>query len=142
MQKLAIDNELNYLNNYDFAKHSQILAVSIFGSKALGKGRSASDIDVAIIVDDDFDLLENYDLPLIISSKLEDMSGGKVDVVIFNKMDPLFKTEIRVNGRLIYVQENEKLKKILFNARKEYEDYLVWHKYYTIALKKRYLNNG
>lgn len=132
----------NNLYNYDFSQHPQLLAVYLFGSKATGKEHPDTDIDIALIVDDDFNFLKNYDLPLVISSRLEGITECKVDVVLFQKMDPLFQAEIRVKGKLIFVREKEKLKRILFKARREFEDYLELHKYYVRALKKRYIAHG
>ena len=53
-----------------------------------------------------------------------------------------FQTEIRVNGKLIYVKDMNQFKNIIFKAAKEYEDYMVHHKYYSMALKKRCLSYG
>ncbi|MEE9213729.1 MAG: nucleotidyltransferase domain-containing protein [Thermodesulfobacteriota bacterium] len=132
----------NYLYNYDFSQYSQLIAVYLFGSRAAGKEHPNADIDIALILDDDFDLLQNYNLPLVISSKLESITECKVDVVLFHRMDPLFQTEIRTKGKLIFVRDKEKLKKIFFKARKEFEDYLKLHKYYIRALKRRYMSHG
>lgn len=132
----------NYLYNYDFSQHPQLLAVYLFGSKATDKEHPDMDIDIALIVDDDFNFLKNYDLSLVISSRLEGITECKVDVVLFQEMDPLFQAEIRVKGKLIFVREKEKLKKILFKARREFEDYLELHKYYVRALKERYIAHG
>ncbi len=132
----------NYLYNYDFSQYSQLIAVYLFGSRAAGKEHPNADIDIALILDDDFDLLQNYNLPLVISSKLESITECKVDVVLFHRMDPLFQTEIRTKGKLIFVRDKEKLKKIFFKAREEFEDYLKLHKYYIRALKRRYMSHG
>ncbi|OHB88812.1 MAG: hypothetical protein A3D13_06115 [Planctomycetes bacterium RIFCSPHIGHO2_02_FULL_40_12] len=132
----------NYLCNYDFSQYSQLIAVYLFGSRAAGKERPDTDIDIALIVDDDFSFIQNYDLPLVISSKLESITECKVDVVLFHKMDPLLQTEIRTKGKLIFVSDKEKLKKIFFKAGREFEDYLKLHKYYIRALKKRYIVHG
>lgn len=130
------------LHNYDFSQYSQLVAVYLFGSKAAGKKHLNADIDIALIVDDDFNLIQNYDLPLVISSRLESITECKVDVVLFHKMDPLFQKEIRTKGKLIFVRDREKLKKIFIKARGEFEDYLKLHKYYIRALKRRYMSHG
>ena len=132
----------NYLYNYDFSQYTQLIAVYLFGSRVTGKEHPNADLDIALIVDDDFDFIRNYDLPLVVASKLEDIVGTKVDVVLFNKMDPPFQAEIRVKGKPIYVRNKEKLKKIFFKARREFEDYLGLHKHYIDALEKRYAPHG
>lgn len=135
--------EKNYnFHNFNFAQYPQLIAAYLFGSQVEAGNHADSDIDIALVVSDDFDFLKKYNVPLIISSKLETIIGNKVDVVIFNKMDPLFKTEIRTKGKLIYLKDAEKLKKVLFKARKEFEDYLELHKYYVRSLKKRYAAHG
>lgn len=127
---------------YDFSQYSQLIAVYLFGSRATGKEHPDTDIDIALIVDDDFSFIQNYDLPLVISSKLESITECKVDVVLFHKMDPLFQAEIRTKGKPVFVRDREKLKKIFFKARREYEDYLKLYKYYIRSLKKRYIAYG
>ena len=134
--------ENNYLYNYGFSQYAQLIAVYLFGSRVTGKEHPNADFDIALIVDDDFDFIRNCDLPLVVASKLEDIVGTKVDVVLFNKMDPPFQAEIRVKGKPIYVRNKEKLKKIFFKARREFEDYLGLHKHYIDALEKRYTPHG
>lgn len=129
-------------HNFNFAEYSQILAVYLFGSRSVGKEHPNADVDIALIMNADFNLLRNYDLPLTISNRLESVTGCEVDVVLFHKMDPLFQKEIRVKGRVVYVRDKEKLKRVLFKARKEFEDYLKIHKYYIRALKRRYAHYG
>jgi len=131
--------DYDFGGHYDFSMHPELLAVYLFGSRATGKEDSRSDIDISIVVNGDFNLRENYDLPLSIADKLEAITEKALDVVIFNTMDPLLQTEIRVKGKLIYVRDKEKLKKILMKARKEFEDYLVHHRHYADALERRYI---
>ncbi len=132
----------NNLYNYDFSQYTQLIAVYLFGSRVTGKERPDTDFDIALIVDDDFDFIRNYEFPLVVASKLEGIVGTKVDVVLFDKMDPLFQTEIRTKGKPIYVRSKEKLKRIFLKARKEFEDYLWLHKHYIKALEKRYTLHG
>ncbi len=132
----------NYLYNYKFSQHTQLIAVYLFGSRVTGKEHPDADFDIALIVDDDFDFIRNYDLPLVVASELEGIVGTKIDVVLFNKMDPLFQSEIRVKGKPVYVRDRAKLKRIFSKARREYEDYLHLHGYYVGGLKSRYKVHG
>jgi Nucleotidyltransferase domain. len=108
----------NYLYNYDFSQHTQLIAVYLFGSRVTDKEHQDADFDIALIVGEDFDFIRNYDLPLVVASNLEGIVGTKVDVVLFNKMDPLFQTEIRAKGKPVYVRNKEKLKKNIFQSKK------------------------
>ena len=49
---------------------------------------------------------------------------------------------IDVFKRLGYSFDKEKLKKIMFKARREFEDYLSHHRCYARALEKRYIPHG
>lgn len=138
----ADKKEIGGLGNYDFSRYPQILAVCLFGSRAEGKGHARSDLDIALVVKKDFKLLENYDLPLVLSSDLENLLNRKVDVVIFNKMDPLFQAEIRTKGKLIYARDRKELKMIFSRSRKALEDFLPHHEYYSKSLMREYLRHG
>ena len=142
-----VANELEKKILYRFADQLRGAGMSMSNNIAEGSGSNSDKefchfLDIALIVDDDFDFIRNYDLPLVVASKLEGIVGTKIDVVLFNKMDSLFQLEIRVKGNLVYVRDRAKLKRVFPKARGEYEDYLHLHRYYIGGLKRRYKVHG
>jgi uncharacterized protein len=86
-----------------FTKYKQIEKVVIYGSRAMGNYKPASDIDLAL-VGKDIDL----SLQLEIESELDDlMLPMKFDISIFNKLEnPEFISHINRVGKEFYNRES------------------------------------
>ena len=104
--------------NYDFSKHSQILAVYLFGSRAEKNADDNSDVDIAVVTTETFSMANDWNLLLEMASYLEGSLKCKVDLLLYHKCDPLFQKEIRTKGKLLYYRDWSKLKKILFIKQK------------------------
>lgn len=105
-----------------------ILAVYLFGSQASGRVGPSSDMDVAILLDqegaDDFPLLE-------FTASLQRRCRRPVDVVVLNRAGELLKYEVRRHGRLLYDRDPAKRKAFHVAGRKSFEDFLHLHRRYV-----------
>ncbi len=114
-----------------------VTAVYLFGSAAKGNATEKSDIDLALILEENFDYLANFDYKLKLTGKLEDMTGKTVDVVFMDKANPILQHQIRKYGRVIF--ERDRIKRIAAEvlSRKRYFDYLPMHKKYMEGILHR-----
>ena len=73
-------------------------ALYLFGSRATGRARAGSDVDVAALVNELPEPLERLQL----RQQLEDELGGSVDLVILNDASPILAWQVLRHGQLIY----------------------------------------
>ena len=113
--------------------------VIIFGSLVKGNFREDSDIDIAIHLQRDLELLEIGDIVSRLETKLE----KSVDIVILNnlyKMDPVMAFEIISKGMPIYLINKEKFVEFKYRTFIEYMDTEYLRKLIDRDLKERIKN--
>jgi predicted nucleotidyltransferase len=115
----------------EYLSHEKpILAAYLFGSTAKGTATGKSDIDLGIILKDDFDLLANFDYKLRLMGDLKDLTGKTVDVVFINKADPILQHQIRKYGKVIFERDRRLRIEYEVRARKNYFDFIPMHRMY------------
>jgi predicted nucleotidyltransferase len=105
-------------------KHGQIVAIYVFGSIATGKGRSGSDIDIAIMVRGSIGGKERVQ----IETSLSNLMNRDVDLVIFGDASPLLKHQILKCGHLVFESDPKERVRQEVAARREYFDSLTLYK--------------
>ena len=105
-----------------FAQHSEILAAYIFGSQAKGRGSKLSDVDIAVLLREGIDPIQQFKLRLQFMVDLEGIYRRWVDVVILNQAKPLLQHQVLKYGRLLYESERERRIQFEVMARKVYFD--------------------
>ncbi|MBU1570361.1 MAG: nucleotidyltransferase domain-containing protein [Proteobacteria bacterium] len=105
-----------------------IVAAYLFGSVAMNRMKSSSDLDVALLLESGsestFQLLQ-------FGTDLEKISGRRVDLVILTRSGELLKYQIRCFGKLIFERDENKRKKFEISGRKRYEDFIHLHNRYV-----------
>ena len=86
----------------DYFSCSEVVAVYLFGSQAKGKARSKSDIDIAVLLEDETDSYRYFDLMLKYMGELVRIYDKRVDVVILNNAKPLLQHQVLKYGKLLY----------------------------------------
>ena len=90
--------------------------IYIFGSVNKNRVRGDSDIDIAILTDDDID---EYSL-FLIAQDLTDGLKREVDLVDLKKASTVFRAEILRTGCLIYYSDNLKKMEFQLSVLKDY----------------------
>lgn len=97
--KLSIHKIKRIITDYMTKNYSSSVdKVYLFGSYARGEEKKTSDIDIRLIVSDDFSL---FDVG-VISSDLKDMLKKDVDIVTGSSFSPLFLNELNRDQICIY----------------------------------------
>lgn len=105
-----------------------IIAAYLFGSQAKGTARRKSDIDVAILLEDQ--AIETFDrLAFIVDA--ETITGNQVDIVVLNTASEILKYQVRKHGFLFFDKNPAARKAFEIKSRKYFEDFLFLHKKYT-----------
>lgn len=118
-QKLPQINEtalIEYLH-----RQPDIAAAYLFGSYAEGRAHPGSDVDVAVLFDEDvLSSDRSWSGPLVqrpaqMRDDLSRLLGQKVDVVALNRASPLFRNQVLRTGRLLH--EGHREQRIEFEVR-------------------------
>ena len=123
----------------EYLSHEKpIIAAYLFGSAAKGGATEKSDIDIGILLKNDFNLIANFDYKLRLMGELKDLAGKAVDIVFIDRADPILQHHIRKHGKIIF--ERDRYKRIVYEirARKDYFDFLFRHKKYMEGMLKSF----
>ncbi len=115
-----------------------LAAVYLFGSAARGTSRSRSDIDVAVLFEEN---AERIDIVSLMAG-LSGAAGRDVDVIILNRAEPRLYHEIVRTGEILF--EKNRRYRILREVRnrKLYEDYRRLHSIYMRGMRAEYGQQG
>lgn len=131
-----MDDDLKKVIEY-LSRERPVIAVYLFGSLAKGDSTEKSDIDLGILLNEDFDFLADFDYKLRLMGELKDITGKMVDIVFINRADPILQHQIRKYGKVIF--ESNRIKRIEYEirSRKNYFDFLHLHKKYMEKILSR-----
>lgn len=106
-------------------QEESIVAAYLFGSSVTGRRRATSDIDLAVLVDPEFE----DDFPFLpFAALLERELNHRIDLILLNRAGELLKYQVRRDGRLIFQKDDRKRKQFEVMGRKLFEDFLFLHK--------------
>jgi predicted nucleotidyltransferase len=103
-----------------------VLSTYLFGSIATGFDGADSDVDIAVLLDDNVPSEKVIELRFQLMDLFEDYFGRAVDVVILNNASLKLIHQVLKYGMLLYTREPEKARDFAIQKRKEYFDF----KYY------------
>ena len=133
-----IDDISEKLAKY-FDEHEEILFAILFGSIAKGTANKMSDIDIAVMVNSDF----NKPFPFgyqaeLITDLMQVLKRDDVDVVILNKAPIALKYQVLRYGKFIYIRDKQARIKFQVDTINQYEDYKVLFRVHEEAMHKRW----
>lgn len=118
----------------------EIIAAYLFGSRAVGGGKRASDVDIALLLDDH---QESNFIYLDFKVRLESILNMDVDLVVLNNAGEILKHQVRKYGKVIYERDAKMRKQWEILSRKLYQDFLHLHNVYMKKLHEHYrVKNG
>ncbi len=123
-----------------FEKRKVIFAY-LFGSQANGTAIESSDVDIAVMFDDEVDEDERFENRLKLMTELSPIFKGKeVEVVSLNDVrDILFKFSIVQPGKIIFKKDYDALLDFDLKTTNEYYDFKPFLKMYNEAYAEREL---
>ena len=86
-----------------FAEFPEVVAAYLFGSRAAGRPRRSSDVDVAVVFDAGTDRERRFLARCLLSERLASAAGvASADVVDLETATPLLAHEVLRGGRLLF----------------------------------------
>lgn len=127
---LNIENKISDLKNY-FSLNQNILAVWIIGSYGTEYQREESDIDLALLLDHDINLMDEMEISQNISDIIK---FENIDIVNLKKAPITLQFKALKEGRQIYEKDFIKVSDYMENVFNRYRD----EKYYLDSFRKDY----
>jgi len=95
----------------------RVLFIALFGSRAEGYARQASDYDIAVYYEG------TKDERIKFLFKILEVVGEDIDVKIFQDLPLVLKSKILSHGIMLFVRNYDRLLEIANRVRWEYEDF-------------------
>ncbi|MCD4818304.1 MAG: nucleotidyltransferase domain-containing protein [Candidatus Cloacimonetes bacterium] len=99
-------------------KYPEILIAYIFGSAKNGFVKANSDIDLAVLLDDNCDKFIQFKIAV----ELEKFYNCKVDTVVLNSANPLLIHEVMQKGNRLFERNSAKRAMFEVNAFRDFVD--------------------
>jgi len=106
------------------SRYSCVQAAYLFGSRAKGRAKGESDLDLGLVCSRAVSGLERVEM----ETQLSHMLHADVDLVIFHQANPLLQHKILQYGRLVYERDRRERIRQEKLARYEYLDTKYLHK--------------
>jgi len=115
--------------------HPEIIAAYLYGSYAKGMEIKESDVDVALLISEQF--TQNALYPFKIGGEIEKKLKRKVDVRILNGASPSFLNQVFKYGKLVYSRDEKKRVSFEVQALRAYLDIKPLHFEYNRIRRMR-----
>jgi len=142
MQKMTLTAGVEARIRAYLSEEPLIVAAYLFGSVAEGLDHRLSDVDIALLLEDDAEAEAAFELRLRAMDELARICQRSVDVVILNHTPPLLRYQVLKHGRLLY--ERHHVLRCLFEMRtyNEYFDLKFYLDYHRQKFVARVLKEG
>jgi predicted nucleotidyltransferase len=103
---MVIEMEIDEKLKEFFQKnHKNIDLAYLFGSYAKGRVTPLSDVDVAVLLNNEIDSKIYFDIQLDLSSQLSSYLEKEVEVVILNRADPRLSYQVIKYGKIVFEKD-------------------------------------
>ncbi|MFW6012412.1 MAG: type VII toxin-antitoxin system MntA family adenylyltransferase antitoxin [bacterium] len=114
----------------------------VFGSRARGKNRPGSDLDVAVLPrpeeGGESEQLFRHRLQKRLAVALADLAPeGRVDVVFLDEAPDTLRQRVMEEGRMVLCRDQDAWKVLRIRTMKEYGDRQWWRRLYRRELRRR-----
>ncbi|MGM0438329.1 MAG: type VII toxin-antitoxin system MntA family adenylyltransferase antitoxin [Bacillota bacterium] len=116
-----------------FADKDEIIAVYLFGSLSKENYKKDSDIDIALMIKDRENKVEEFDYRLKVINELEKLLNSEVDIIIFSHVNLKMQHQI-LSGELILTNDNRRRVEIEKSSLKRYLDMKYFYEIYEDKL--------
>lgn len=126
VKRMIVDNMDRLIETYG------IRLIYIFGSYAKGNNNEKSDIDIAVLLNNDYNPMDKLELIGELASVLR---REDIDLVILNSANPVLRHQVIKYGKLIYMESEDVKVDFEVKVLKEYMDMEPFRKVQMAGIK-------
>lgn len=104
------------------AAQPDVIAAYLFGSRATGRARAESDVDVAVLLNEE-DSAARFERRLQMMVEVSDVCGREADVIVLNDVPPILQNQVLRYGRLLFERDRRARVEFEVLSRRIYFDY-------------------
>jgi len=112
---------INKIKRY-FKAQGNVLAVYLYGSYATGDETSASDLDLAVILDKQITNKSAFDLRIKYANEISNLVKPSVEIIILNNSNSPVLNQQAIAGQLIFSQDDDKRADFEVRLLREFEE--------------------
>jgi predicted nucleotidyltransferase len=132
VERRTLSADITALTEY-LAAQPDVVAAYLFGSRATGRARAASDVDVAALLNEE-DSFARFERRLQLMVEVSDVCGREADVIVLNDAPPLLQHQVLRHGRLLYERDRRARIEFEIRAGKVYADLEPMRRFFRQAL--------
>jgi len=117
----------------------QVRAALLFGSRATGRARPDSDVDVAVLLSPDAAKSGKDVLERVLSALASGLAADRLDVVILNAAPPALAFQILKHGVVAFERDRRDLHRLRVRVYDVHADYAHVERFFREAVKRRAL---
>ena len=114
-----------------FAGQSDVLVAYLFGSQASLRARDKSDVDIAVLLSKEENLIR-FERRLQLIDEVSEVCKRKADVVVLNDAPPLLQHQVLKNKKMIFDRDPEERIEFEVRAGKVYADLKPMYDFHTV----------
>lgn len=119
-----------------FARH-RLAAVYLFGSHAEGRATARSDVDLAVLFEDDGSPSARLDTTTTLQLELKRIVPAPMEIVSLNDASPLVEFEATVHGTAVYGRDDDEAALYELRVRGRYDEFRHIQDIFTDALREK-----
>ena len=132
VERCTQSEDVTALTEY-LAAQPDVMAAYLFGSQATGRARAKSDVDVAVLLNEE-DSVARFERRLQMMVEVSDVCGREADVIVLNDAPPLLQHQVLKHGRLLYERDRRARIEFEIRAGKVYADLEPMRRFFRLAL--------
>ena len=115
------------------AAQPDVIAAYLFGSRVTGRARAGSDMDVAVLLNEE-DSVARFERRLQMMVEVSKVCGREADVIVLNDAPPILQNQVLRYGRLLFERDRRARVEFEVQAGKVYADLGPMRRFFQQAL--------
>lgn len=118
-----------------FKPRREVVAAYLYGSVAEGVAHAESDVDVAVLLDESFDLKRSLEYRIELAEELSQLLKREVDVVVLNEAPVLLQFQVIRCRRILFERDVETRANFEVRVMSFYYDYKRYFDFFARELR-------
>ena len=115
------------------ATQPDVIVAYLFGSRATGRARAESDVDVAVLLNEQ-DSVARFERRLRLGNEVEDVVSRPVDLIVLNDAPPILQHQVLCYGQLLFERSRRARVEFEVQAGQVYADSMPMRRFFQQAL--------